>query len=599
MRAGHTHQQLVQELDSVRNAAIMPDIGQAAPTGTGEATLEPTPPAIHEEPLHRAEPGTWHEVDWTSFDMGRALRALRSADKETRERVLRKLHLRWFHCPHSRMVSLLKHAGVSDQVLEQVRVVTDTCRVCRLWQRPSPRPLNRSRLADNFNQLVQCDLLFVLDYIIVHLIDECLRFSVAIPVKSRAPSDVLGAITRAWFKVFGPPAVLVSDREGAVASEEGAVWAERWNTSIKLKAHGSHAAIVERHNELLRQQIHRTLSQLQSERIVVPFEDVLSEAVLAKNVLLTVGGSSPYEGLFGRRIQLLPEFEEPGASMLQDTEGGIPGVSKQVNRLREVAVAQMIEATSKERLLRANRTRTRMSGEELALQPGDLVEIYRKPATKDLCGWRGPCEVVNTRNIDDGLVDVRWQGRTLAVRIPDLRRAIMFVFLTELHGAAMSELCACATNLHQNTLVLGWLCGVNGWFVSHNTSTHSMVYRAAVEASTTQLHMEHLICVRLGHGVSSARGLFGVNFSLLVFWPEGKPEAYCTYEVSPRVLLRFQVLFGDEWDHMCWLQFCYVRTVDGSMSDLTTVVMDDSIQDHMSQTDPSLSDAEMPEHLKR
>eukprot|EP00971_Amphidinium_carterae_P051859 1021056-Amphidinium_carterae.1 len=67
MRAGHTHQQLVQELDDVRNAAIMPDRGQAAPTGTGGAILEPTPPAIYEEPLHQAEPGTWHEVDWTSF----------------------------------------------------------------------------------------------------------------------------------------------------------------------------------------------------------------------------------------------------------------------------------------------------------------------------------------------------------------------------------------------------------------------------------------------------------------------------------------------------------------------------------------------------
>eukprot|EP00959_Pyramimonas_sp_CCMP1952_P052880 1105928-Pyramimonas_sp.AAC.1 len=55
--------------------------------------------------------------------------------------------------------------------------IVDTCRACRMWQRPAPKNMPTMRLSLTFNEYVQVDLLFVGELIVVHLIDECLRFS--------------------------------------------------------------------------------------------------------------------------------------------------------------------------------------------------------------------------------------------------------------------------------------------------------------------------------------------------------------------------------------------------------------------------------------
>ena len=65
------------------------------------------------------------------------------------------------------------------------------------------------------------------------------------------------------------------------------------------------------------------------------------------------------------------------------------------------------------------------------LQLGDLVDFWRKPATKDESGWRGPATLVEPRaegSLPTGsAASVRWQGRTLQVRTQDLRRALVYL----------------------------------------------------------------------------------------------------------------------------------------------------------------------------
>ena len=72
-----------------------------------------------------------------------------------------------------------------------------------------------------------------------------------------------------------------------------------------------------------------------------------------------------------------------------------------------------------------------MAAEQLDLQPGDLVDFWRKPATKDESGWRGPATVVAPRTPGSSpqgvATSVRWQGRTLSVRTQDLRRALVYL----------------------------------------------------------------------------------------------------------------------------------------------------------------------------
>ena len=116
-------------------------------------------------------------VDWTSFDLGRALRSLRSTDLKVITRTLRSLHIRWWHASTARMVGILRAAGLSKQVLDAVKPVHDTCRICRQWSKPGARAIATLRLSTAFNECVQCDLLFVSTLIILHLVDEASRWS--------------------------------------------------------------------------------------------------------------------------------------------------------------------------------------------------------------------------------------------------------------------------------------------------------------------------------------------------------------------------------------------------------------------------------------
>ena len=205
--------------------------------------------------------------------------------------------------------------------------------------------------AENFNQRVQLDLLFVGDFIILHLCDECTRFSMAEIIDSKDPTDILPAIKRAWIKYFGVPQLFVSDSEGALSSEEAAIWAERLGTSFKLLPKNTHATTVERHHETLRQLIHRIAAQLKLEGLPVNMQDVVSEAVVAKNSLLVINGVTPYTAVLGRTPNLLGEYEKASISALADDVGGV--TSKHASRLREIAISSIIEHTSKERVQRA------------------------------------------------------------------------------------------------------------------------------------------------------------------------------------------------------------------------------------------------------
>ena len=198
--------------------------------------------------------------------------------------------------------------------------------------------------------------------------------------------------------------------------------------------------MVERHHELLRRIILRLEAQLVEEGCNVPMSVIVSEALLAKNSLTTVAGQTPYRALYGRDPPGLAEFEPASETQLDDMSGGVLGLSRHHHRVRELAIAAMVQETAQMRLERALTSKTRVAAEQLELQPGDLVDFWRKPATKDERGWRGPATVVEPRTLGSSpqgvATSVRWQGRTLSVRTQDLRRALVYqaMLIFPLHG---------------------------------------------------------------------------------------------------------------------------------------------------------------------
>ena len=147
------------------------------------------------------------------------------------------------------MSELLRHAGAPTNAIAQVKSIVDTCRVCRLWARPTDKSMTATRLSTGFNEIVEWDILFYDDLMISHLCDQAIRWSAGGILPGRLANDIISNITTHWFRPYGPMRVLVTDQEAALKSEATAQWLDRWAVQLKTKEPGAHANTVERHHE--------------------------------------------------------------------------------------------------------------------------------------------------------------------------------------------------------------------------------------------------------------------------------------------------------------------------------------------------------------
>ena len=334
------------------------------------------------------------------------------------------------------MRDLLQAAGAPESALAEIQNVVDTCSTCREWQRRSNKPVTSLTLTSKFNEGVQFDLVFLDDRLVVaHMCCMCIRWAQGQIISGRESHTVLSAIGHFWIRQYGPPNYIVSDQEGALFSDEGAIWASRWKIELKSKAKGSHAHIIERRNDLLRQQYNKVRSQTLKDGLKATPEQILDESFLACNCLLSVHGTTPYTARFGRVPNLLRDLHgETSGTGLDDISGG--AASRHIHSLRELSLKMIIQGHAEERLRIASSTRTRPAIQTLDLHPGDQVEFYRDPPSKDVTGWRGPATVVSLDRADEGIVEVRWQSRLLQCQARDVRRYIAYiVFLASSHRA--------------------------------------------------------------------------------------------------------------------------------------------------------------------
>ena len=152
------------------------------------------------------------------------------------------------------MTRLLSLVGVPKSVMALIPAIVDTCRICRQWARDAPAVRTAIRISIRFNQAVQGDLMFysdetaqvVKDYIILHLICECIRFTVAEEIPDKTTETILAYITSRWIRVYGPPELMIWDGEGAMNSDEAKNWATRWGIELIIKPKDKKAWIAER-----------------------------------------------------------------------------------------------------------------------------------------------------------------------------------------------------------------------------------------------------------------------------------------------------------------------------------------------------------------
>ena len=101
--------------------------------------------------------------------------------------------------------------------------------------------------------------------------------------------------------------------------------------------------------------------------------------MLAKNVMTTVGRYVPQQALFGIQPGILPDSTTV-SSNLEDADEGI--CARQNNRLREIAISEMITVSARGKIERANKSRARDSAMLHDYRPGAKVEYWREPPAK-------------------------------------------------------------------------------------------------------------------------------------------------------------------------------------------------------------------------
>ncbi len=205
-----------------------------------------------------------------------------------------------------------------------------------------------------------------------------------------------------WCQTFGPPGSSVSDQEGGLASDIAADVMAHWETQRVLRPRNQHVPLIERHNELLRQGTNKAIDQATTGGLTVSVAQCNAEATFAKNSLFSLDGATPYVAVFGRQPGLLRSLDDDVVAL----DAADPLGNHQ--RLREIALTSMIQATAMARLQRAEASKSRMAGELKALEVGGLCEFYRQPITKDSSGWRGPATVVDLSKVGNSEIVVRW-----------------------------------------------------------------------------------------------------------------------------------------------------------------------------------------------
>ena len=330
------------------------------------------------------------------------------------------------------------------------------------------------------------------------------------------------AIDELWVGVHGPMKELITDCEGGIVlSDKTTQYLARKGIKLCPRGKDQHARYVERRGALLRDTIHRIEGQLQEEGIAgIPFESILAEATFCGNAMLTVGGSTPYNALYGRVPKMLPsidQIESPGEANKPN-----PGLIAHTHRLREISIQAMVEGSARARLGRALNTRTTISAQRLNLQVGDEVDIYRAPTNKDTSGWEGPAEVIDISRAARGVVSVKHNSRVREVQLAHVRRHLHFWSLLDSEGRpsgsqqtearsfaypttydnvwsyirAGAELCRQGSFTH-----VGCYEHNGEWLITSATRKDPKLMSAVKFFGENHLHLSNIIAARIGRGL--------------------------------------------------------------------------------------------------
>ena len=384
---------------------------------------------------------------------------------------------------------------------------------------------------------------------------------------------LIPAIDEMWVAIHGPMKEFIIDGETAlVKGWQSRAYFSRKGIKVIVRAPGVHAHYIERRGALTRDTLHKVDSQLAAEGIVVPIEQRVSETIFAGNALISINNTTPYNALYGRVPNILPDINAAPV----DTEGDLPGTIRHAQRLREVAVQRMIEGTAHERVGRALRTRTLPAAQQ-TYQEGDTVDFFRPPSNKDLPGWSGPATLTDMSQVNRGIIKVTYNGRELVCSPKDMRiHQAYLCFLAAPHytnhvDRAYSDIRMMIEQMQPGKITtLGLICPkrsttkpisgeVGPWLKTAETQRNAKVWNATQHVASQLPDVRQVVAARYGKGTAILPSVSEYHTSLLLIWPKDHPDNIKFHWLDPSSVFNFRQSIGAEWEATRWFQLLCVN----------------------------------------
>ena len=257
------------------------------------------------------------------------------------------------------------------------------------------------------------------DFLVI--VDQLFKFKGGGILTDMSASVLTETFMNQWVKFYGAPRKIICDQGTNLAGNTFGLFLERLGTQRQFGGSdraGKHTATgtVEKAIDLLKVTMMKLYADLSEAGVPITVNELFSEACSAHNELLTFNGVTPNMGVFGRPSRDLYDLCNPSPSIGNSSP---EEAAEKAVALRHHAKAAVLRTIAEHRLARAQHAHTQST--ELAGKPaGTLVDLYRKPATKGIPGWRGPASLVDMSELT-GTAIVVWQGRPYVVPLRHVR----------------------------------------------------------------------------------------------------------------------------------------------------------------------------------
>ena len=225
-------------------------------------------------------------------------------------------------------------------------------------------------------------------------IDELFKYKSGDMIANKSFDVLYRTFMSSWGRFFGPPIILKTDQEGALAGTEFATVCDRLMIQLMLAGSTEKHTVtgtVERYISIVKSIMLKVHSKMISKGMSIDFGVLFQEACVATNCLLTHNGVCPAIGVSGQlpRDFLEVDNNSPANDVMLPGEACSDAII-----VRHIAKASTLQAVLERRLAMANNTRPHQAPQEKGV-PGTQVDLRRQPERKDIPGWRGPAVVMD------------------------------------------------------------------------------------------------------------------------------------------------------------------------------------------------------------